>query len=85
MLKAIIFSLVLASGFYPMTGKITDVDRSSDIVTITDYNGESWQFYGVEDYEVDDFVSCIMYDCGTETIYDDCIVPNTMRYARVDF
>lgn len=59
---------------YPMTAIVVDVSRANDKVTIKDYNGNLWQYTGVEDYEVGDVVSCIMNSKGTEYIKDDVII-----------
>ena len=59
---------------YPMTAVVIDVSRANDKVTIKDYNGNLWQYTGVEDYEVGDVVSCIMNNKATESIKDDVII-----------
>ena len=33
-----------------------------------------WEFYGIEDYQIGDFVSCIVWDAGTQKIFDDEIL-----------
>lgn len=63
---------------YAMTAIVIKTDRNSDMVTIKDSNGNKWQFCGVEDWEVNDCVSLIMYDNGTRQISDDTIV--SVRY-----
>lgn len=75
----IVILLVLGTAWsYPMTAIVVDVSRGNDKVTIKDYNGNLWQYTGVEDYEVGDIVSCIMNSKGTEKIKDDVIIQ--MRY-----
>lgn len=59
---------------YPRTMIVTEVDIEADLVTLEDNVGFEWQFYGVEDWEVNDICSCIMSDNGTEIITDDSIV-----------
>lgn len=59
---------------YPKTMLVSEIDTACDTVTAVDFNGNEWQFYGVEDWEIDDIVSCIMDTNGTTTIYDDKIV-----------
>lgn len=63
---------------YPMTTVVTNVDYSTDIVTITDFNGFEWQFVGAEDWDNGDICSCIMSDKGTPLIFDDEII--TVKY-----
>ena len=88
MFKGLVFGLILASAAsagsakssdYPMTARVYQIDRESDIVTIENASGFLFDFYGVEDWQEDDIVSCIMNDNGTETIYDDVIV--SVRYG----
>lgn len=69
-----------ASDYYALTCKVVEIDRSKDIVTMADSTGNTWQFYGVEDWEINDCVSAIMNDCGTASIFDDEIV--SVKYSR---
>lgn len=60
---------------YPTCGIIVENDERSETVTVEDFNGNHWQFNGVEDWLVGDIVSMIMSDNGTpDSIYDDEIV-----------
>jgi len=59
---------------YPMTTVVTHVSRTTNTVTVQDFNGNLWQFKGVEDWDIGDICSCIMSDNGTELIDDDKIV-----------
>ena len=60
------------SNYYPMTTIVISVDDSADIVTIEDYNGNIWEFFGAEDWMVGDICTCIMYNNQTfSTSYDD--------------
>ena len=59
---------------YALTTKVVKIDRENDVVTCEDCNGNLWEFYGVEDWEVEDGVSLLMNDKGTETIFDDEII-----------
>ena len=72
---AFIIALLAALGLSPMTARITDLNRTQDIVTIEMANGLTYQFYGCEDYCVGDYVSAILYDNGTKgNATDDIIV-----------
>ena len=60
---------------YPLTAQIVELDRNADVVVCIDGTGNSWAFYGVEDWQVGDFASLLMDNNGTtETIYDDVII-----------
>ena len=59
---------------YAKTMYVTEVNYETDVVTLVDYNGFLWEFYGTEDWMVNDICSCIMDTNGTETIFDDAIV-----------
>lgn len=59
---------------YALTTKVIALDHESDVVTVEDFNGNAWTFYGVEDWQIGDFASLLMDNNGTpETIYDDVI------------
>ena len=66
------------SELYPMNTVVNEIDEENDVVVCADYNGNLWEFYGVEDWQEGDFATMIMDTCGTATIYDDEIV--TVRY-----
>lgn len=59
--------------FYPMTTVVTQLIEEEDVVVCTDFNGGEWSFYGVEDWSVGDYASCIVCDNGTLEISDDII------------
>ena len=55
----------------PITAKIIDLDRESDIVTIQMANGHCFRYSGCSDYEIGDYVSAIIYDpTGYVTDYE---------------
>jgi hypothetical protein len=64
---------------YPLTTVVVDVDTETDVVTVQDFNGNLWTFYGVEDWIEGDICSLTMYKSGTEIIYDDQIIQT--RYS----
>lgn len=80
-MKSLFLALVLTLNFniYPMTAIVTEVNHTTDIVTIEDFNGNLWQFDGAEDWQVNDICSCLMGDNGTSNIYDDEILK--VRYS----
>lgn len=59
---------------YAMTCEVVELDRENDLVVCEDFNGNLWEFYGCEDWQIDDIASLLMDDNGTPTIYDDEIV-----------
>lgn len=63
----------ISNSYYALTTCVVEVDRDNDIVTCEDCNGNLWEFYGVEDWEIGDCASLLMYDQGTASICDDAI------------
>lgn len=59
---------------YPLTTVVYNISEATDTVTVEDYNGNLWQFKGVEDWNLDDICTCIMDSKGTLLIKDDEIV-----------
>lgn len=59
---------------YPKTTVVVEIRKEENIVVCKDFNGFTWTFEGVEDWEVDDVCSMIMNSKGTETILDDEII-----------
>lgn len=76
---ALVFALANAKIIYPMAYIVTDINNAENTVTISDANGFTYEFEGVEDYMVGDIVACIMYSGEDEHIFDDEIVYH--RYA----
>ena len=59
---------------YALTTKVVELDHENDVVVCEDFNGNLWEFYGCEDWQINDVASLLMNDNGTPTIYDDEIV-----------
>ena len=59
---------------YPITARVAEIDRENDKVIIKTATDIGYCFYGVEDYEEGDFVSCIMDNMGTESVEDDKVL-----------
>ncbi len=57
--------------YYALATTVNAIDRDTDVVTCEDYNGNLWEFYGVEDWQVGDNANLLMDTMGTERIYDD--------------
>ena len=67
-------SLLNPDHIYSNVAKVIELDRDNDIVTVIDGIGYTWQFTECDDWMIGDYVSCIMYDMGTESITDDIII-----------
>ena len=63
-----------ADKLYPLNTVVQEINEETDTVTCADYNGNLWEFYGVEDWHEGDFVLLLMNTCGTQTIYDDAVL-----------
>lgn len=59
---------------YALTTKVVELDHENDVVVCEDFNGNLWEFYGCEDWQIDDIASLLMDGNGTPTIYDDEIM-----------
>lgn len=57
--------------YYALTTCVVELDKKNDVVTVEDSAGNRWQFYGVEDWQEGDCASLLMWDNGTESIFDD--------------
>ena len=63
------------NGLYPKFSVVVNVDYNNDIVTVKDFNGFLWEFFGCEDWIENDICSLLMFDNNTsDTIFDDIIV-----------
>ena len=61
--------------YYPTTFVIIDLDESENLVILQDYNNHVWMWEGIEDNDVGDIISCLMYNNKTpNSVYDDRIV-----------
>ena len=77
-----ILAMMLSGRLYANLTKIIEIDRNTDVVICEDCNGNLWEFYGAEDWQVGDECNLVMFDCGTEEIADDVIIRET--YERSD-
>lgn len=59
---------------YPLSTVVVELNEENDIVTVEDFNGNLWEFEGVEDWEVGDICAMIMRDNATKIIFDDEII-----------
>lgn len=68
-----------SDNLYPLCAIVEEVSVANDTVTIRDYNGNLWQFKGVEDWSEGDICACIFDNKKTPEIKDDEIV--SVRYS----
>lgn len=68
-----------APGIYSQTGVVVGLDQFADLVTVQIGSGIQYRFIGCEDYDLNDFVSLLMWDGGTASILDDAVLD--ARYA----
>ena len=59
--------------YYALTAKVIKLDSINDIVAVEDSTGNIWEFYGTQDWELNDCVSLVMNNQGTDSIFDDSI------------
>lgn len=67
---------------YAKLAVVIDLDPVFDYVFVSDWNGDIWVLDGIEDWCVGDYVSMVMYDNGTEEIWDDEVL--NAYYERPD-
>lgn len=76
----IVGGIVVTNNFHSRVAMVTEIDNENNIITVTCGNGNMFSFYNVcEDWMCGDLCSLIMYDNGTEIVYDDMIV--SARYG----
>ena len=73
-LLALLLCGVLAQNTYANLTKVTNVDHDTHIVTCRDFNGHEWQFDEDDEWHKGDLCNLVMFDNGTEEIYDDVII-----------
>lgn len=59
---------------YAKTAVVVELNQETDEVICYDANGEEWVFTGIEDWQVNDVCSMVMYTKHTKSIYDDVII-----------
>ena len=72
---AVYYGAVETNGeYYALTARVEDISEAADLVLVKDGNGNLWTFKGVEDWQIGDCASLLMWDNGTENIKDDEII-----------
>lgn len=78
------YAELMSHNYYPATGVVTELETETDSVIYTDFNGNLWDFPGIEDWCEGDRVALIMDNMGTpESIYDD--QPVVWRYCGWEY
>lgn len=72
---------IMSGNMYANLTEVVCVDRSADVVTCEDYNGNLWEFYGCEDWYEGDLCNLVIFDNGTAEVTDDIIIRAT--YERI--
>lgn len=67
-------TMVSYDNIYLSEGTVICVNSDLDKVTVIDCDGEVYQFYGSEDWLVNDKCILLMDDNGTDDIKDDIII-----------
>ena len=70
-------TVAIPEGFYPHMGIVTDITETGNLyeITFADAVGRSWAWLDTNgDWFPGDYVAVIMYDNGTETVYDDFVM-----------
>lgn len=62
---------------YAKCGIVTALDYEEDLVSVTDFGGNVWQFFGCEDWVEGDICAMVMDRNDTAEIFDDIIVNTT--------
>lgn len=71
----IVMCIVATNNFHSRVAMVTEIDEENSLITATCGNGNVFTFYNAEeDWSCGDLCSLIMYDNGTETVYDDKVV-----------
>lgn len=65
------------NNLYPLQTTVTEINYSTDTVTVIDPSGNLWSFTGIEDWQVNDSCILIMDSNGTEDMTDDIILSET--------
>lgn len=87
MKKLILITIILATllcqfalaDTYPTLFVVAETDEVSDSMLVVDFNGQLWEWYGIEDTFPGDMIAAIMDDLDTDEVYDDEIV--AIRYC----
>lgn len=75
----------VSNHFYSRIAYVEGFAPESDRVVFVDTLGHYWIMDGIEDWMAGDIAALIMYDSGTDKIFDDQIVRATYQGSRIWF
>ena len=64
---------------YPTVMQVIDMNTQENVLILVDFNGNTWEWEGIEDWAIGDIAGVIMDNNGTSNIYDDEIL--ILRYC----
>ena len=64
---------------YPLTTIVIEINEDENTVACEDYDGNVWEFYGIENWKEGDLATLLMDACDVSNDYDDEIVE--IRYG----
>lgn len=68
---------------YPKAMQVIELNYDTNEIVCIDSNNFKWIFLGIEDYEINDLVVCIMDNNCTQEIFDDSIL--SVQYSGYHF
>ena len=80
LLGAVVF---VSNHFYSRVAYVEGFAPESDRVVFVDTLGHYWIMDGIEDWMAGNMASLIMYDSGTDKIFDDQIIRVTYQGSRI--
>ena len=90
LMAVVVLSVVLlgagvfvSNHFYSRVAYVEGFAPESDRVVFVDTLGHYWIMDGIEDWMAGDMASLIMYDSGTDKIFDDQIIRVTYQGSRI--
>lgn len=67
-------STAIAENLYPLVTAVIEINKEDNTVISIDFNGNEWQFEGVQDWILGDIANFLMFDNYTDEIEDDKIL-----------
>lgn len=75
LIATIIVGIAESNNFNSVVAMVTEINEESNLITVTCSNGNMFSFYNEkEDWCCGDLCSLIMYNKGTDIVYDDAVV-----------
>lgn len=75
LIAVVIIGIVEANNFHSVIAMVTEIDEENSLITTTCASGNMFSFYDTNgDWCCGDLCSLIMYNNGTDIVYDDAVV-----------